>query len=129
MTFSSSKVLKMEAYDAAVLSYALATAASKIKPGLLGIAPNIPARLATTTTAPPPPPQTTATEESLTPPSKEVETAVSVANAADSSDSAPKLEQLLSSLEQNVINKSTVQLSQLMEICSAKQNQVKCIAN
>lgn len=30
----------MEAYDAAVLSYALATA-GKLKPGLLGIAPNI----------------------------------------------------------------------------------------
>lgn len=31
----------MEAYDTAVLSYALATAASKLKPGLLGLAPNI----------------------------------------------------------------------------------------
>lgn len=36
--FSSSKVLKMEAYDAAVLSYALATAG---KPGISIGAPNI----------------------------------------------------------------------------------------
>lgn len=115
---SSSKVLKMEAYDAAVLSYALATAASKIKPGLLGIAPNLPARITTTTAT------TTASEESLTPPSKETETSGGGSSNPADSDSRNYLYQLLYNLEQNVINKTTVQLSQLMEICSAKQNQV-----
>ncbi|XP_049823936.1 cyclin-dependent kinase 12 isoform X3 [Aethina tumida] len=96
----SSKVLKMEAYDAAVLSYALATAASKIKPGLLGIAPNIPTRLA---------------DESLTPPSRE--------GARDEFDGRNYLYQLLYNVEQLVVSRSYLQMSHLMEICSTKQTQ------
>ncbi|XP_018568282.1 cyclin-dependent kinase 12 isoform X3 [Anoplophora glabripennis] len=100
----SSKVLKMEAYDAAVLSYALATAAFKGKPGpgLLGIAPGIPSL-----------PQRLL-DDSLTPPRDSTESDV---------DSRNYLYQLLYNLEQMIINRTSVQLSHLMEICSTKQSQ------
>lgn len=102
---SSSKVLKMEAYDAAVLSYALATAAFKGKPGsgLLGIAPGIPSL-----------PQRLL-DDSLTPPRESSESEV---------DSRNYLYQLLYNLEQMIINRTSVQLAHLMEICSTKQSQV-----
>lgn len=94
----------MEAYDAAVLSYALATA-SKTKSGLLGL----PTALATL-------PQKT--DDSLTPPRETTD---------DSNVEARNyLYQLLYNLEQMVINKNAVALSTLMEICSTKQAQV-CI--
>ncbi|XP_044271086.1 cyclin-dependent kinase 12 isoform X1 [Tribolium madens] len=96
----SSKVLKMEAYDAAVLSYALATAATKIKPGLLGIAPILPPRI----------PE----GESLTPPARHQE--------AD--ENRNYLQQLLCAVEQQIVGKTAVQLPQLMEICATKQAQV-----
>ncbi|KAG5883729.1 hypothetical protein JTB14_024230 [Gonioctena quinquepunctata] len=92
----------MEAYDAAVLSYALASATFKTKPGMLGIAPDIP-------TLPPRLP-----EESLTPPRDAAE---------GDSDGRNYLYQLLYKLEQMIINKTAVQLSHLMEICSTKQSQ------
>ncbi|KAJ8981732.1 hypothetical protein NQ317_008993 [Molorchus minor] len=100
----SSKVLKMEAYDAAVLSYALATAAFKGKPGpgLLGIAPGIPSL-----------PQKLV-DDSLTPPRDTSE---------NDADGRKYLYQLLYNLEQMIINKTSVQLSHLMEICSSKQTQ------
>ncbi|KAJ8952123.1 hypothetical protein NQ318_018459 [Aromia moschata] len=102
--YSSSKVLKMEAYDAAVLSYALATAAFKGKPGpgLLGIAPGIPSL-----------PQRLV-DDSLTPPREAPEGDI---------DGRKYLYQLLYNLEQMIINKTSVQLSHLMEICSTKQTQ------
>ncbi|KAG5881287.1 hypothetical protein JTB14_010181 [Gonioctena quinquepunctata] len=87
----SSKVLKMEAHDAGVLSYALASATFKTKPGMLGIAPDIP-------TLPP-----RLLEEYLSPPR----------------------DQLLYKLEQMIINKTAVQLSHLMKICSTKQSQME----
>ncbi|RZB40879.1 cyclin-dependent kinase 12, partial [Asbolus verrucosus] len=99
----SSKVLKMEAYDAAVLSYALATAATKIKPGLLGIAPILPPRIPD--------------NESLTPPARHD-------SSQDTDDNRNYLYQLLCTVEQQIINKTAVQLPQLMEICSTKQAQV-----
>ncbi|KAJ8930768.1 hypothetical protein NQ314_016402 [Rhamnusium bicolor] len=101
---SSSKILKMEAYDAAVLSYALATASFKGKPGpgLLGIAPGIPSL-----------PQRIL-DDSLTPPRDSTEGDI---------DSRNYLYQLLYKLEQMIINKTSVQLAHLMEICSTKQSQ------
>lgn len=91
----------MEAYDAAVLSYALATASCKPKqPTLLGLGGGGGTAI------------TKAAEgESLTPP-------------------APRLHptgylyQLLCTLEQNLIGDSVILLPQLMEICSTKQTQV-----
>lgn len=94
----------MEAYDAAVLSYALATASSKGKPGLLGLPPSL-------STLP-----TKTTDESLTPPREPTE--------EPNVDGRNYLYQLLYNLEQMVINKNTVALSTLMEICSTKQAQV-----
>lgn len=100
--FSSSKVLKMEAYDAAVLSYAMATAATKIKPPLLGIGPIMP------------PAGRLAEADSLTPPTRHDQ----------EKDEQNYLCQLLGNVEQKLGNKMTVQLPQLMEICSMKQSQV-----
>lgn len=97
----------MEAYDAAVLSYALATAASKGKPSLLGLPPSLSALPAK------------ATDESLTPPREPTE--------ESNVDGRNYLYQLLYNLEQMVINKNTVALSTLMEICSTKQAQVDII--
>lgn len=94
----------MEAYDAAVLSYALATASSKGKPSLLGLPPSL-ANL----------PQK-AVDESLTPPRETTE--------EPTVDGRKYLYQLLYNLEQMVINKNAVALSTLMEICSTKQEQV-----
>lgn len=91
----SSKNLKMEAYDAAVLSYALATAAIKSRPpgqGLLGIAPGIPA-------------------------------VQSPKESDDTIDPRSYLYQLLYSMEQMILNKTAVPLSLLMELCSMKQNE------
>ncbi|CAH0555962.1 unnamed protein product [Brassicogethes aeneus] len=88
----------MEAYDAAVLSYALATAAHKIKPGLLGIAPNIPTRNL---------------EDSLTPPARE----------GGQNETKNYLHQLLYNVEQLAVNKSYVQVAHLLEICSTKETQ------
>nr|CAI5830995.1 unnamed protein product [Callosobruchus analis] len=94
----SSKGLKMEAYDSAVLSYAMATAAYKNKSNSLGLVPGgIPHKLL---------------DESLTPPGE---------NNDNDSDNRNYLYQLLYNLEQMVVNKNPVQLSHLMEICSTKQ--------
>lgn len=91
----------MEAYDAAVLSYALASAGTKIKPGLLGLAPML--------------------NESFTPPARQE-------NPVENDDNRNYLFQLLRSVEQQIINKSAVQLAQLMEVCATKQTQVSiCI--
>lgn len=92
----------MEAYDAAVLSYALATAATKIKPGLLGIAPILPPRIPD--------------GESLTPPTRH--------NPPETDENRNYLCQLLCNVEQQLVNKTAVQLPQLMEICATKQAQV-----
>lgn len=97
----------MEAYDAAVLSYALATAASKGKPNLLGLPPSL-------TSLP-----QKAPDESLTPPRESTE--------ESNVDGRNYLYQLLYNLEQMVINKNAVALSTLMEICSTKQTQVSHI--
>lgn len=96
----------MEAYDAAVLSYALATATSKGKPSLLGLPPALTAL-----------PQKPATDESLTPPRETTED-------RDNVDGRNYLYQLLYNLEQMVINKNAVALATLMDICSTKQTQV-----
>nr|CAH7767721.1 unnamed protein product [Callosobruchus chinensis] len=94
----SSKGLKMDAYDSAVLSYAMATAAYKNKPNSLGLVPGgIPHKLL---------------DESMTPPGESNE---------NDSDNRNYLYQLLYNLEQMVVNKNPVQLSHLMEICSTKQ--------
>nr|XP_023030288.1 cyclin-dependent kinase 12-like isoform X2 [Leptinotarsa decemlineata] len=97
----SSKVLKMEAYDSAVLSYALATATFKAKPGMIGMSHD--------ESAPQKHP-----DESLTPPREATEGDL---------DGRNYLYQLLYNLEQMVINKTNVQMSHLMEICSTKQAQ------
>lgn len=97
MTFDrSSKNLKMEAYDAAVLSYALASATYKDKPPALIGLPSLP-------------------HDSLTPPRE----------ASEEVDGRNYLYQLLFNLEQMLLNKTTVQLSHLMEVCSTKQSQVQ----
>lgn len=105
---SSSKSLKMEAYDTAVLRYALATAACKLKPGLLGIAPNIPAPRGGSIPV--------VAEESLTPPAP---------RQADNADgNKPKqdaLVRMLASLEQSFLNRIPVQLPQMLEMCALKQ--------
>ncbi|CAH1963634.1 unnamed protein product [Acanthoscelides obtectus] len=94
----SSKGLKMEAYDSAVLSYAMATAAYKNKPNSLGLVPGgMPHKLL---------------DDTLTPPGESNE---------NDNDNRNYLYQLLYNLEQMVINKNPVQLSHLMEICSTKQ--------
>lgn len=99
----SSKCLKMDAYDTAVLSYALATAASKIKPGLLGVAPNLGIV-----------PQMQQREDSsLTPPSKE--------NLTNEEVDLRNFYSLLMNLEQTLLNNYPVQISQFLEICSYKQ--------
>jgi hypothetical protein len=92
---------------AAVLSYALATAATKIKPGLLGIAPILPPRI----------PE----GESLTPPARRDE-------PPETDENRSYLHQLLCNVEQQVVNKTAVQLPQLMEICATKQAQVASAA-
>lgn len=84
----------MEAYDAAVLSYALATAANKIKPSLLQSSHS----------------RYNEQDVSLTPPP-----------LPESGDQRVKLYHLLCRLEQALVNGAVVQLSQLMEICSNKQ--------
>lgn len=82
----------MEAYDAAVLSYALASA-GKLKPGVLGIgAPNISG-----------PPQ----DVSLTPPHPGAESA--------------KLLNSLSAIDQSLTSKAPVGLAHLLDLCSHKQ--------
>lgn len=105
---SSSKILKMEAYDAAVLSYALATAAGKLKPGLLGV-PAI-----TSVAHSNMQPNKYNEEVSHTPPMRQE------ARAEENIDHG-HLYQLLCSLEQAFVSKGVVQLSQLLEICSCKQ--------
>lgn len=94
----------MEAYDAAVLSYAIATATSKGKPNFLGLPHSL-------TSLP-----QKAPDESLTPPREATE--------ESNVDGRNYLYQLLYNLEQMVINKNSVALSTLMEICSTKQTQV-----
>lgn len=93
----------MEAYDAAVLSYALATAASKLKPGLLGAPP-------TALTVP----QKFNEEISLTPPTRQEP-------CENNPEQTKQLYQLLSNLEQIFISKGVAQLADLLEICSCKQ--------
>lgn len=85
----------MEAYDAAVLSYALAT--SKVKPPFLITA----SKLNDT--------------ESLTPPSKQEYDA----------DGKTFLYQALSTIEQQLIGKTEIHIQQLLDICCTKQSQVR----
>ncbi|XP_050304343.1 cyclin-dependent kinase 12 isoform X2 [Anthonomus grandis grandis] len=90
----SSKTLKMEAYDAAVLSYAIATAAIKSRPnttGLIGVP-----------------------SSGTSSPVKETE---------DNIDPRRYLYQLLFNIEQMVMSKTQVPLSLLMELCSLRQNE------
>lgn len=85
----------MEAYDAAVLSYALATAASKAKPPLLPSSQSKTYNNEDVSLTPPPLPET--------------------------GDQHIKLYNVLCKLEQTLANGTAVQLSQLLEICSNKQ--------
>ncbi|XP_057664897.1 cyclin-dependent kinase 12 isoform X1 [Diorhabda carinulata] len=95
----SSKNLKMEAYDAAVLSYALASASFREKvPGIVGMS-SLPHR---------------AIDDSLTPPRE---------GENDVEDGRNYLYQLLYNLEQMLLNRSVVHLSHLMELCSTKNSQ------
>lgn len=99
----------MEAYDAAVLSYALATAAGKLKPGLLGV-PSI-----TSTHHAVMQPHKHNEEVSHTPPMRQQ------TRAEENVEQRGLLYELLCSLEQAFVNKGIVQLSQLLDICSCKQ--------
>lgn len=107
---SSSKVLKMEAYDAAVLSYALATAAGKLKPGLLGV----PSSITSMSHSGLQPPKFNE-EVSHTPPTRQG------TRMEEDVEQHGRLYQLLCSLEQAFVGKGVVQLPQLLEICSCKQ--------
>lgn len=91
----------MEAYDAAVLSYALATAANKIKPGLL---PSV----ANSTL------QKFGDDVSLTPPAR-------LEQRGENIETTGQLYQLLCNLEQLFINRGVAQLTDLLELCSCKQ--------
>lgn len=84
----------MEAYDAAVLSYALATA--KTKPSFMVSSSKVNEM------------------ESLTPPSRQ-ECDV---------DGKTFLYQALCTIEQQIISKSAIHIHQLLEICSTKHIQV-----
>lgn len=95
LPFRSSKVLKMEAYDAAVLSYALATAAGKAKP------PQLPSSQSKTYNN---------EDVSLTPPP-----------LPETTDQHVKLYNVLYKLEEALANGVAVKLSQLLEICSNRQ--------
>lgn len=97
-------MLKMEAYDTAVLSYALATAASKLKPGLLGIAPNLNVIPSLNTSV------QRVEEISLTPPRPEPV-------VQDNEGPQSKLFHLLTNLEQALLNKNIIQLQQLLALC------------
>ncbi|XP_072379323.1 uncharacterized protein Cdk12 isoform X3 [Diabrotica undecimpunctata] len=94
----SSKNLKMEAYDAAVLSYAIASAAFKDRSSSFIGMSSLPHRVI---------------DDSLTPPR----------DGENDVDSRGYLYQLLYNLEQMLMNRAMVQLSHLMEICSTKQSQ------
>lgn len=95
----------MDAYDTAVLSYALATAANKIKPGLLGLAPNIGSL---------PVSNTQREDVSLTPPTKQEQL------ADEDAEKKNYFVHLLSNVQHALLNKFPIQLSQMIEICSYK---------
>lgn len=87
----------MDAYDTAVLSYALATAANKLKPSVLGLAHNLAPR----------------DDVSLTPPTKQeqIEEDVDIKNY---------FYNLLTNVHNSLLNKCPIQLNQMLELCSIK---------
>lgn len=91
----------MDAYDTAVLSYALATAASKHRPSLLGL----------------PPANLCRTEDvSLTPPAR-----MELKMDVEDNESRNTFYQALCKIEHSVVNKIPVHFQQLMELCLLKQ--------
>ncbi|GJQ80306.1 hypothetical protein Trydic_g12190 [Trypoxylus dichotomus] len=97
----SSKSLKMDAYNTAVLSYALATAANKHRPSLLGLPPNVNIR-----------PE----EISLTPPTRTSDCKINEEN-----ESRRAFYQGLCKVEHNIVNKNPIHFQQLMELCLLRQ--------
>ncbi|KRT85883.1 protein kinase [Oryctes borbonicus] len=98
----SSKSLKMDAYDTAVLSYALATAANKHRPGILGLPPNANIR---------------SEEVSLTPPTRASDCRVE----GEENESRGVFYQALCKVEHNIVNKTPIHFQQLMELCLVRQ--------
>ncbi|KAK9730258.1 Protein kinase domain [Popillia japonica] len=99
----SSKSMKMDAYDTAVLSYALATAANKHRPSLLGLPPS--ANLCRSD------------EVSLTPPTRLSDTKID----EEDNDSRSGFYQALGKVEHNIVNKIPIHFQQLMELCLLRQ--------
>lgn len=101
---SSSKSMKMDAYNTAVLSYALATAANKQRPGLLGLPtnPNILCRN---------------DQLSLTPPTRMLNNKME----DEDNESRNTFYRALCRIEHNIVNKTLVHFQQLMELCLLRQ--------
>lgn len=95
--------MKMDAYDTAVLSYALATAANKHRPSLLGLPPS--ANLCRSD------------EVSLTPPTRLSDTKID----EEDNDSRSGFYQALGKVEHNIVNKIPIHFQQLMELCLLRQ--------
>lgn len=86
----------MDAYDTAVLSYALATAANKLKPGLLNLREDV----------------------SLTPPT--TTTTTNKEQTEDDADTRSYFYNLLSNINNSLLNKYPIQTNQMLELCSIK---------
>lgn len=100
----------MDAYDTAVLSYALATAANKLKPGMLNLREDVSLTPPTTTTA-----TTTST------------TTNKGQNDDDVESNRSYFYNLLSNMHNSLLNKYPIQTSQMLELCSIKNVSIKLI--
>lgn len=98
----------MDAYDSAVLSYALATAACKIKPSLLGLGPAIPGNYLNSSRE----------DVSLTPPTRD-------GGLSNEETDRRNFLGLLSEIEQMLLSNYPVQISQLLDLCSHRQVHIK----